>query len=157
MPAVFMTGMLGNFRKNEGGDYTFSTPVAATAQMPMIDIAEDTGLFIASSLLQLPETLNKRIAGAGGYITPPEMVEVFKSVTGKNATYNHITYDQFASFMSSPKIAGELTENMKLIESPGYYVGEPKEAVDSAIELTQKAGLRKPHTWREFLEKNFKE
>jgi len=123
----------------------------------MIDIVADTGLFVTASLLQLPETLNIRIAGAGGYITPAEMVEVFKSVTGKNAIFHQITYDQFASFMPSPKVAGELSENMKLIESPGYYVGEPEGAVESAIALTQKAGLRKPNTWKEFLEQNFKE
>jgi len=158
MPAVFMSGMFGNFKKQDSGDYVFATPLEPTkTQVPMIDIQKDTGNFIAAALLQLPETLNTRIAGAGGYITPDEMVEVFKSVTGKNATLAHISYDKFASFMSNPKVAGELSENMKLIEDPGYYVGEPKGAVESAIELTAKAGLAKPNTWKEFLEENFKE
>lgn len=131
-----------------------TTPIDPKSQMPMVDIVEDAGLFVAASLLQLPETLNKRVLGYGEIITPEQIVEDFKAATGKDAKLVHISYDTFKSFLPPP-VADELTENMRLIESPGYYVGEPASAVQESIDLVAKAGLHKPTTWKEYVAKHF--
>ena len=58
----------------------------------MIDIGSDAGLFVAAILLQLPETLNKRVVASGGYLTPDEAVATFTEVTGKKAVYNQLPW-----------------------------------------------------------------
>ena len=121
--------------------------------MPMINIADDAGTFVAASLLQMSETLDKSILAAGAVITPNQVVEDFKAATGKEAKLVPITYDQFKGFLPPP-VAEELTENMKLIED-WYYAGEPKDGVQKSIDLVAKAGLKKPTTWKEFVAKNF--
>ncbi|KAF2666512.1 hypothetical protein BT63DRAFT_426970 [Microthyrium microscopicum] len=53
------------------------------------------------------------------------------------AKVGSITYDQFKSFVP-PAAADELAASMQTFESPGYFVGEPQDAVDKAIELVAK-------------------
>jgi hypothetical protein len=120
----------------------------------LIDIVADAGSFVAASLLQLSESLNKRVLGTSGVITPKQMVEEFKAVTGKDAKFVHLTYDQFKGFLP-PAAAEELVGTMQLIEDPGYYVGEPAGAIQESIDFVAKAGLSKPITWKEFVAKHF--
>jgi len=155
MPGPFMSFMFDNFKKDESGAYAISTPIDPKAQVHLIDVKEDAGNFVAAVLLQLPETLNKRVLGTAGTITPTQLVEDFKAATGKDAKLVHISYETFKSFLPPP-VADELTENMQLIESPGYYVGEPESAVQESIDLVVKAGLHKPTTWKEYVTKSFK-
>jgi hypothetical protein len=64
--------------------------------------------------------------------------------------------DMFKSFLP-PAQADELAANFELMEDPGYYVGEPADAVDKSIKLvTKTAGLGKPTTWKEYVKTHFK-
>jgi hypothetical protein len=121
----------------------------------LIDIVADAGTFVAASLLQLPESLNKRVLGTSGSITPKQMVEDFKAATGKDVKFFHLTYEQFKGFLPPP-IADELVGTMQLMEDPGYYVGEPDGAIQESIDFVVKAGLPKPTTWKEYVAKNFR-
>jgi uncharacterized protein YbjT (DUF2867 family) len=156
MPGVFMPGFMDNFRKGEDGNYSFTTGWdAETTMVPFLDPSGDSGLWVAAILLNLDSTLGKRIAAAGDVLTPNSMAEAIAAVSSKKATINHVTFEQYQSFLPAP-IAEEITANMRLIASPGYYVGEPADAVQQGLALIAKSGLRKPHTWKEFVEKNFK-
>lgn len=65
---------------------------------------------------------------------------------GKPATFSQVTADVFKTFLPAP-VAEELTENMILLEDPGYYGdADLKESLDLLDE--------KPVTWKEFVEKN---
>jgi hypothetical protein len=141
-------------RQGDNGSYTLATPLNPKTKMDMIDIVADAGLFVAASLLLLPDTLNKRVLGAGSVITLEQLVEDFKAATGKDAQLVTIPYDKFKSFLPPP-VADELVANMQLIDDPGYYIGEPADGVEQSIDLVVKAGLRKPNTWKEFVAKNF--
>ena len=123
------------------------------AKVPLFDPASDTGLFVSAQLLQGSSSLGKRILGSSGYITPPEIAATFEKVTGKKAAINHIPLKVFHGFLS-PATADDLTGNMQLVNSPGYYVGEPEGALEDSIAQTQKAGLRKPVSWEEYVRKN---
>ena len=50
----------------------------------------------------------------------------------------------------------KVTTNFELVISPGYYAGEPGDAVDKSIDLVAKSGLRKPTSWKDYAAKNFK-
>lgn len=65
---------------------------------------------------------------------------------GKPATFSQVPADVFKTFLPAP-VADELTENMILLEDPGYYGdADLKESLDLLDE--------KPVTWKEFVEKN---
>jgi hypothetical protein len=133
----------------------YSMPFKPTTKIPIIDIASDTGLFVSAVLLNLEQTLNKRILGSSGYYEAGQIVRDFEQASGKKAIFNQITYEQFRSFLPAP-VADELTGNFQLIEDPGYYAGEPASAVDDSINLVTRAGLRKPTSWADFVSQNFK-
>jgi uncharacterized protein YbjT (DUF2867 family) len=158
MPAVFMSGLLGNFKKDQAsGVYTMATAMPAdSTKMPAIDIVRDTGAYVAAILLDLPGTLNKRISAAGGAYSPDQLVADFKTATGKEAKVVSITWEQFKGFLPPP-VAGELVANMKLIVDPGYFVGEASDSIEVGHKLISKAGLEKPNGWLEYVKENFKE
>jgi hypothetical protein len=128
-----------------------------TAKIPLFSPASDTGLFVGAILLQLEETLNKRILGAGGLVTVNQVVADFEATTGKKATVSPMSFDDFKAGMESrgADAAAELTANFQLIDD-WYYAGEPEDGVQKSIDLVVKAGLEKPTTWKEFVHKNFK-
>lgn len=157
MPAIFMPGFLGSFRKDESGNYTFMTGWdPEKTKCPFIDPAADCGLWIAAILLNLDTTLNKRITAAGDVVTANQMAEAIEAKSGKKATVVHVSWEKFESVLP-PAMAKELTANMQLIASPaGYFAGEPKDCVEEGLNLLEKSGLRKPHTWKDFVNENLK-
>jgi uncharacterized protein YbjT (DUF2867 family) len=153
MPGLFMSYPYPSFQPNEDGVYTWTTPFdAEKTKVPLLDPASDTGLFVVAALLQGDASLGKRILGSGGYITPNEMAETYTKITGKKAGIKTITLEEFKKTLS-PLAAEDLGGNMQLIISPGYYVGEPASALDDSIALVAKAGLRKPTTWKDYVER----
>jgi hypothetical protein len=124
------------------------------AKVPLFDPASDSGLFIAAQLLEGPSSLGKRILGSSGYVTPTEAAATFEKVTGKKAAVNTIPLSVFKGFLP-PAVADDLAGNMQLVNSPGYYVGEPAGALEGSIAQVEKAGLGKPTSWEEYVKKNF--
>jgi nucleoside-diphosphate-sugar epimerase len=157
MPGMFMTVGMNNIRKLPDGKYYFTSPFPPeTTQLPLYSPAEDTGTFVAAALLLLDETLNKRILGTAGYITPNQIVKDFKEATGVEAGIKQLTWEQFHDALP-PVSADELTGNFKLVVDFGYYVGEPEDGVEKSLDLVKRAGLKAPVTWKEFAKKNWKE
>jgi hypothetical protein len=127
-------------------------PFPATTPIPLLDAVADSGLYINAILLNLEATLNKRIAACGGFFTPEQIVKDYEAVTGNKVQLNAgIGYEAWSQFLPAI-MREELIGNFQLIESPGYYVGEPADTVDQGYELLAKSGLRKPHTFKEYLE-----
>ena len=156
MPGMFMTYPTGNIRKNDQGIYVFNVPFdPKTTRLPLFDAADDTGLFVSAILLHGSATIGKRILAATGYFTPDEIAGTYSEVTGIKTVTNQITWKQFRDALPPP-VADEIMANFQLVESPGYYVGEPTDALDKSIELVTSAGLRKPTSWKTYAEKNTK-
>jgi hypothetical protein len=130
-------------------------PFAHDLKVPLHDPASDTGLFVAAILLNPQKTLNTRFLGASGYFTVDQLVEGFKVATGYKAKLNTLPIDTWASFLPEA-VRDELKGNFELVISPGYYAGEPGDAVDKSIDLVAKSGLRKPTSWKDYVAKNFK-
>jgi hypothetical protein len=133
--------------------YTLTTPWTPDAKVPLFDPAADAGLFVAAQLLQGDSSLGKRILGSSGYKTPGEIAAIFEKITGKKAAINQIPLKVFHGFLP-PATADDLAGNMQLVNSPGYYVGEPAGALEDSIAQVEKAGLRKPTSWEDYIKKN---
>jgi uncharacterized protein YbjT (DUF2867 family) len=156
MPGLFMSYPIGKIQKNDQGIYVFNVPFdPKTTRIPLFDPADDAGLFVCAILLHGSATIGKRVLAATGYFTPDEIAQTYGEVTGEETVTNQITFEQFSGDLP-PAVAEELTGNFQLVESPGYYVGEPADALDKSIELVASAGLRKPTSWRAYVEKNTK-
>ena len=76
-------------------------------------------------------------------------------VTGKKAVYRQIPWNIWSSSLP-PNAKEKMVGNWQLNGNPGYYADELANAVEMGHALVAKAGLRKPTSWREFVEKNFK-
>ncbi|KAF4969843.1 hypothetical protein FSARC_3001 [Fusarium sarcochroum] len=147
LPGFFASNMFGSIRKNEYGTWSWALPVDGDkAKVPLFDVNSDTGKFVKAAIKHFPSTLNKRIYAASDYYSPNQMLAEFNEVTGKSATFYQAPPDVFKTFLPQP-IAEEMTENMLLLEDPGYYGGaDLKESLSLLDE--------KPTTWKEFVEKN---
>lgn len=131
-----------------------NVPFAADLKIPLIDPATDTGVFVAAILLNMQDTLNKRITAASGYFTPSQLVEDFQAATSQKAQLNTLPMDMWASFLPEV-VRAELRGNFELIIDPGYFAGEPADAVEKGLDLVAKSELRKPISWKDYAAKNF--
>jgi len=156
MPGMFMTVGMSNMRKMPDGKYALTLPFPPeTTKVPLYSPADDTGTFVAAALLLPEETLNQRIAGCAGYISPAQMVKDFTEATGEEASYKELTWEQFHTALPPPA-ADELTGNFKLVVDFGYFVGESEDFVERSLALVKKAGLKAPVTYKEYAKANFK-
>lgn len=150
MPALFISAFStsgSGFAKKDPSDPTGNTlniniPFHYTEnKMPIIDIAADAGVFIATALLkaETEKPNGKVIWAAGGFYTMKEIVETIQDVTGMKVNYKEIPSEVFQSFLPPP-IAKELTENMLLIKDYQYYGPGAEEGVKEAIKEVEAAG-----------------
>lgn len=153
MPGLFMSYIWGTALQKTDDGFTWSTPFPKdSTRIPLFDPASDMGLFIAASLLLGDETLNRRILAAAGYVTPNEVASIVTGVTGKPVILKAITFEEFHGYLP-PAVADELVGNFQLVVDPGYYVGEPADALEKSIALVAKAGLREPVSLRDYVQK----
>ncbi|KAF4457128.1 hypothetical protein F53441_916 [Fusarium austroafricanum] len=147
LPGFFASNLLTSIRKNEDGSFGWALPADGDkTKVPIFDVGADMGKFVKAAIKHFPNTLNKRIYAASDYYSPNKIISEFSEVIGKPAKFQQVPADVFESFLPPP-IAKELTENMMLLESPGYYNdADLKESLDLLDE--------KPVSWKEFVEKN---
>ncbi|QPC71976.1 hypothetical protein HYE68_002728 [Fusarium pseudograminearum] len=147
LPGFFASNLFTSIRKNEDGSYAWALPGDGDkTQVPIFDVQGDMGKFVKAAIKNFPGTLNKRVFAATDYYSPNRITTEFSEVMGKPATFNQVPADVFKTFLPAA-VADELTENMMLLEDPGYYGGaDLKESLDMLDE--------KPITWKEFVEKN---
>jgi uncharacterized protein YbjT (DUF2867 family) len=145
----FATIMKPNPSPNNDGSYVIARPVAPSTKLPLLDIAGDTGMFVAA-LLQNPEKFEgKTICGATTLYSMEEQARIISEATGKQVRYQQVPEDVYRSFLP-PNMADELTEMLLYQEKFGYYGAKTekvvKESVDSAI--------GEPISFQQFLERN---
>ncbi|KAJ2724737.1 hypothetical protein GGI07_001790 [Coemansia sp. Benny D115] len=93
----------------------FSFPLDATAQVPLVDTANDVGGVVKYVLDNPEECLGKVVEVSGGYYEAQEMVKAFIEVTGKSARYVQIPCEYLNS--------DELTQMFKGIQEFGLFGG----------------------------------
>jgi hypothetical protein len=150
-PASFMqnfhTGMMP--RPNGDGTYTLANVWSPTTQIPMIEVAADTGKWIGAMISQ-PEKYNgKFLAAATRTYSANEMVEIISKVSGKTVKYFQVPPEQFIKFLPE-NLALNVCQMNQYFEEFGYYGPEQKEIV----EWTAKQALGKLTTLEEYLENN---
>lgn len=144
MPAFYLSNLVGMIKPSGEGQFALTLPFGDgdKTQVPVIDISEDTGTYVAAILAADPASVNgKHFQGVSSWVTPNEIVQTLSQVTGKQFIYNDIDAEKWAGFLP-PKVASEMKENMILIRDYSYY-GKGTESQqaeqDKALHIESKA------------------
>lgn len=154
MPGYYMPNMPGQAFRKTDDTWTLALPMPAdAAKIPMYDPA-DTGKYVKAIVLNRDKLLGKQFYGATAYMTPNDVVAVFKKtfpVAGKTASFYSVPHDQYVSILTGMHLplfaAEELLENMRLMSEGGYYGFDSLDESHSYVEdhLT---------TWENFIKKD---
>lgn len=132
MPGFYMTGIPGEMLTSQGpsGPWVLALPAGADAQLPVYH-PDDTGKYVKAILQNADKLLGKRFLGATAYMTPAEIVQGFTRAfpaSGSNASFLQISEDMFRAALKGKGmpdfVVSELFENVKLMETFGYFGGE---------------------------------
>lgn len=156
LPGSFMQNFLGPAMgprpsRDNDGTYAFNFPFPETTALPFIDIATDTGKYVAAILASPGEFEGKDIAAAAGMYSYKEVAQLMTKISGKTVTFNQLPPDVFASFLPAARRTMLLEMFLHLAEF-GYYGSETKQLVERDSKLA-KGDLV---TMEEFLTKNLK-
>ncbi|MCJ1476391.1 hypothetical protein MMC13_005057 [Lambiella insularis] len=123
LAGLFMSGLKGMIRKASDSDaYTLAWPFPPTMPFTLFDSKNNTGKFVAGILAKPDAYIGKQIVGATDWYTPEEIIETFKAVTGKEASYLQVTEEQFKNALPGPPhVVQELFENFMLIRDYKYF------------------------------------
>ena len=118
-------------------------------ELPLIDIT-DTGKFVAPALLE-PEKYNgKRLTSATAYYTPKQLIEGWKTVTGKDVKYTQIPVGAARESSMTPKMLEVLNEVGGLLTEYHYFGPTGKKDLEWTL-----AQVKDPLTsWETFVRAN---
>ncbi|KAG9001751.1 hypothetical protein FRB94_013683 [Tulasnella sp. JGI-2019a] len=137
-------------RKQADGSYGIYAPVTPDSVAPLLDTANDYGLFVRQAI-ESPTGSGVDIFAHGEVTSYANIAKQLGEVTGKTVNFYQITPEQFmqgATGKGMPEaVARELLEMSQCIEEFGYY--GPKDLSGSLKGLA-----RAPRTWAEFVKAN---
>jgi hypothetical protein len=152
LPGYFMANVPGSIKSTQDGDaYTLSLLFHPNTQIPMLDVPNDFGKFVASCLADPEATISKHVLAASAWVTPLDVCAAVEKVTGKKCEFKEMADTEW-------KGGQELLENMIMIKEWAYYGPGAKEGVKWSQEVVSGAGgWEKFGSFETFLEgKGFK-
>ncbi|KAJ6536011.1 NAD(P)-binding protein [Mycena vulgaris] len=132
--------------KQPDGSFAIELPVKPTTVLPLIDTAEDYGLYVRQ-VFELPVFPDgSEVFTSGENITVQDLVLQLSQVTGKKIAFKQISVEQFGKLVQAlglpPHIVVDMKECFQTFDEFGYY------GANSTANLNGLA--RKPRTWTEF-------
>lgn len=158
-PGFYLTNMKRFIVKNEqtGNVPTLSVPWDyEKTWVSMFDPGADTGKFVAGILatqLQGNEDLDgKEIHAVSEWLTPKQILETIKEVSGTEVKYNQVPDEVYEGFLPKP-VAADLGQMMAFIREVGYFGKGAEKKQEESNRVLQGLGL-KTETWKEHVEQN---
>lgn len=150
-PGSFMQNFGGMMAPHPTGDgtYAISNVVTPQTQLPLIEIAADTGKYIGAILAEPAKYEGKVLAAATKLYSLEEIVQTISKATGKTVKYNQLPETVFRGFLP-PAAADNLIEMMLYFQDFGYYGPQTKDLV----QWTAQNAHGKLTTFDEYLAKN---
>lgn len=151
VPAFFMQNFGGYNLPQPAGDGSFviAGVVSPQTQLPLIDIATDTGKFVGAILAEPEKFEGKSVHGATEMVTFEEAAEVISRVSGKTVKYSQLPESVIRGFMP-PLVADMLVGMFIYYQDFGYYGPETKKIMQEAPRIAR----GKLTTFEEYLSKN---
>jgi uncharacterized protein YbjT (DUF2867 family) len=131
-PGYFMSNLRQSIRQaNPGEPYLLSSFLPASTLFNLFDAAEDSGKYVAATLLNRESLLGQRVIATGGWYSGEELVDTFDQVFGPEKTlkYNIISEEEWSRPLPE-KMRLELVENMLLVKDFKYYGLDAEEWVE---------------------------
>ncbi|KAF2436975.1 NmrA family transcriptional regulator [Tothia fuscella] len=135
--------------QNGDGTYTLANVYNPYTQLPMIDVAADTGKWIGAILSDPDQYDGKFFAAAVRTYSLNEIVEILSKATGKTVKYKQVPPEVYKKFL--PEGIAEAICQMHQFSTEFAYYG-PEQA--ELVEWTVKQAKGKLTTLEEYLEKN---
>ncbi|KAJ7471743.1 NAD(P)-binding protein [Mycena latifolia] len=127
------------------GSYVLALPIGPQTVLPVIDTANDYGLFVQEAIESPEFGAGSEVLTSGEDITVGAMISQLAEITGKKIVYAPISDDDFMTATGlPPSVALEVLESMKYHEECGYYAG--KNSGPSRKHLA-----RPTRTWADFV------
>ncbi|KAF2721003.1 NAD(P)-binding protein [Polychaeton citri CBS 116435] len=141
---TFMTPHLG-----PDGQLALTNFVKPETELPCVDIAGDTGKFVAAILAEPDKFAGKTMCSATRVYTLQEVVDTMSKSCGKPVKYIQVPKDVYAGFL--PENMRDSVLNMwSYIELTGYYGPDSKKLVARAAENARGT----PIGFDEYLQRN---
>lgn len=152
-PGFFMSNIKGMV-KPQNKVPTLTLPWHPTeTQVPLFDVASDTGLFVGALLAQEPSAVDgKRVLEVSEWATPEQIMATLTKGAGQQTNFQSVPENVFEGFLPK-EIAKELTENMVLIRDYSYYGVKGKESEVEGLN-TKVVGKIQPTSWESFIAAN---
>jgi hypothetical protein len=132
MPAYFMSNIPGSIKPNADGEtYTLSWLFRPETRIPMLNVREDFGKFVASCLVK--PTSQQHVLAASGWFTPLDVCQAVENVTGKKCEFNEVPVENFGG-------SKELLDNLMMIREYEYYGPGAKDGVEKSQGLVKEVG-----------------
>ncbi|CUM63896.1 uncharacterized protein PRCAT00001484001 [Priceomyces carsonii] len=150
IPGSFMQNFLENMSPKPLGDGTYGIfgIGESDVQVPLIDIAADTGKFIAPILLDPEKFEGKKIAAYDRMYTLEETANIMCKMSGKTVKYVKVDEETYKSFLP-PLFALAIVEMLKYVKGYGYYGSK-----SFSTEMVTQLASEKPVSLEEFLAKH---
>ncbi|KAJ7147504.1 NAD(P)-binding protein [Mycena crocata] len=127
------------------GTYVLSLPIGPQTTLPVIDTANDYGLFVREVIESPAFGAGSEVLTSGENITVGEITSQLAEITGKKIVYARNSDQDFISSTGLPPVVAlEVLESLKYHEECGYYAG--KDTGPSHEHLA-----RPTRTWAEFV------
>lgn len=104
----------------EAGVYAISSILAPDTEIPLVDIAGDTGVFVGAILARPGEYVGKTFSAAAKMYTMREVVGILSRATGKKVVYNQLPVEVFAGFLPE-QVRGRIVDMLLWVREYGYY------------------------------------
>ncbi|KAJ4192372.1 hypothetical protein NW767_010596 [Fusarium falciforme] len=134
---------------DKDGSYVIARPLRPSTKLPLVDIAGDTGKFVAAILAQPDIFQGKTFSGATRLYSMEEQAAIISAATGKDVKYVEVSHDVYRSFLP-PTTQDELLQMMLYQQEFGYYGLHNEAEIAWSVE-----NARENHTsFEEFLSKH---
>lgn len=143
-PGYFMSNLGQAIRQaNPGEPYLLSSFVPADIPFNLFDAAEDSGKYVAATLLNRGSLLGQRVVATSGWYTGEELVDTFNQVFGpeKTGKYNVVSEEEWSRPLPE-QFRQEILENMLLVRDFKYYGLDAEEQVEKGWKLLEKEGYK---------------
>jgi uncharacterized protein YbjT (DUF2867 family) len=134
-PGCFMSNFATNSPPRPLGDGTYAIfqCTSPETKIPLIDVAGDTGKWVAAVLHDFDKYEGKVFCASTAIYTWQEIVDAISHATGKTVVFRQIPEKAWRGFLPPP-MQDPLTEMWLYIEEFGYYGKDTAEKVQWAAE-----------------------
>jgi hypothetical protein len=128
IPASFMQNFQGQEKPRPLGDGTYAlfNIHSPDTKIPLIDIANDSGKWIAAILAEPEAYAGKSISCATKLYSQTEIVDIMSKSSGKTVKHIQIPVEQFESYIPEP-MRMMISEMSQYCKEFGYYGADMEE------------------------------